>query len=61
MLTCCPPLTDIVALCDLRRPPPDLQIIYLCHQFGMSVGIATSIRVSTMLGAGDPAGAKRSR
>ena len=37
------------------------QIIYLCHQFGMSVGIATSIRVSTLLGGGDPAGAKRAR
>ena len=38
-----------------------VQIIYLCHQFGMSLGIATSIRVSTMLGSGDAVGAKRSR
>ncbi len=38
-----------------------MQIIYLCHQFGMSLGIATSIRVSTMLGSGDAVGAKRSR
>jgi Na+-driven multidrug efflux pump len=35
------------------------KIIYLVHQFGMSVGIGTNIRVSNMLGAGDIVGAKR--
>ena len=37
------------------------KIIYMVHQFGLSVGIGTNVRVSMMLGAGDVVGAKRSR
>ena len=37
------------------------KIIYLVHQFGMSIGIGTNIRVARMLGAADVAGAKRNR
>lgn len=37
------------------------KVIYIVHQFGISLGIATGIRVGIHLGAGDVALAKRSR
>ena len=37
------------------------RIVYLVHQFGLSIGIGTSARVVELLSSGDVAGAKRCR